>query len=241
MLVSLIIPAHDEERLIGKTVRNLLAAGVDAGLEFEVIVADDASSDQTGPVAEAAGARVVRHERRQIAATRNLGARAAKGELLIFVDADTWPNGIALLQAVAAMESGAAGGGATMKFDGAVPLVVRLLNPVVALAFRLKGRSGGAFFFCTRRALEAAGGWDETVFAAEEIFLAIELKKRGRFVVIREHVLTSGRKLRSHTAAEILGQLFRVIVKPSRLRSREALDMWYGPRKRDDPDHHHEK
>lgn len=237
LLVSLIIPAHDEERLIARTVRNLRAAAAEAGLESEVVVADDASSDRTGPLAEEAGARVVRHERRQIAATRNLGTRAAKGEMLIYVDADTWPNGLALRQAVDAMTNGAAGGGATMKFDGAVPLLVRVLNPIVAFAFRVKGRSGGAFFFCTRKALEAAGGWDETVFAAEEIFLAIALKKQGRFVVIREHVLTSGRKLRSHTAGELLGQLFKVVVKPSRLRSREHLDIWYGSKRRDDPGH----
>lgn len=237
LLVSLIIPAHDEERLIGRTVKNLREAAGAAGLDFEVVVADDASSDQTGELAAKAGARVVRHERRQIAATRNLGARASRGELLIFVDADTWPNAVALRQAVEAMEQGAAGGGASMRFDGAVPLAVRVLNPIVAFAFRLKGRSGGAFFFCSRRSLESAGWWDESVYAAEEIFLAIALTKLGRFVVIREHVLTSGRKLRSHSAWELLGQLLKVLVKPSRLHSREDLDMWYGPKRRDDPGH----
>ena len=241
MLVSFVIPAHDEERLIDRTVRNLIAAATEAGLEFEVVVADDSSSDRTGPVAEAAGARVVRHERRQIAATRNLGARSTSGEMLMFVDADTWPNAGALQQAVEAMNAGAAGGGASMKFDGTVPLYGRLLTPVVSLAFRLKGRSGGAFFFCTRRALQVAGGWDETVYAAEEIYLAIELKKSGRFVVIKEAVLTSGRKMRSHTGRELFGTLFSVVRDPTRLKSREGLDLWYGPRRRDDPGHHHEE
>lgn len=235
VLVSLIIPAHDEERLIGRTVRNLRAAGAEAGLEFEVVVADDASSDRTGPVAEEAGARVVRHERRQIAATRNLGARAAKGELLIFVDADTWPSGIALRQVVEAIEKGAVGGGASMIFDGQIPRYARLLIPVFNLGFRLKRRSGGAFFYCTRKAFEAAGEWDETVYAGEEIFFAIRLNKVGRFVVIKEPVMTSGRKLRSHSGLELFGVLCRLALSRDSLRSRDKLDVWYGPRRREDP------
>lgn len=237
VLVSIIIPAHDEERLIDRTVRNAHAAAREAGLQYEVIVVDDASIDRTGEVAAAAGARVTRHERRQIAATRNLGARTAKGDLLIFVDADTWPNALALRQSVEAMKAGAVGGGSSMAFEGRVPLFIRLISPLVNLAFRLKGRSGGAFFFCTRKALDECGGWDETVFAAEEIYLAIKLKEIGRFVVIKEWVLTSGRKARSHTVREMLGVLFRVVRDPELLKSREALDMWYGPRRRDDPDH----
>jgi len=160
VLVSLIIPAHDEERLIGETLRRLRAAAEGAtgdGVEFEVVVADDASSDATGAIARAAGARVARHERRQIAATRNLGARASRGELLIFVDADTWPNAEALRQAVEAMRGGAVGGGASMVFEGRVPLYVRALVPAVNLVFRLRRKSGGAFFFCTRAALQRAG------------------------------------------------------------------------------------
>jgi len=222
-------------RLIARTVRNLLDAAKEAGLTCEVIVADDASSDGTGRAAEEAGAAVVRHERRQISATRNLGARASFGDLLIFVDADTWPNARALRQAVDAMQAGAAGGGASMRFDGEVPLYARVIAPLFNLAFRIKGRTGGAFFFCRRKALEAVGGWDETVFAGEEIFLAIAIKRTGRFVVIREPVLTSGRKLRSHSGWELLGVLLRVVVSRGSIRRRESLDVWYGPRRRDDP------
>ncbi|MFT3684538.1 MAG: glycosyltransferase [Phycisphaerales bacterium] len=237
MRVSFIIPAHDEERLIARTVMNLRSAAAEAALDAELIVVDDASSDQTGELAAAAGAIVVRHERRQIAATRNLGARTATGELLIFVDADTWPNAMALRQAVAAMAAGAVGGGAPMRFEGRVPLCGRVLTRLFNAIFRLKGRSGGAFFFCTREALQRAGGWDETKFAAEELYLAMALKQFGRFVVIRERVLTSGRKLRSHSAKELLGVFFKVAADPTLLHSRESLDMWYGPRRRDDPDH----
>src|SRR5438105_6632938 len=91
-MISFIIPAHNEERLLGPTLRSIHAAARAAGEPYEVIVADDASTDRTTAVAEENGAQVVRIARRQIAAARNAGARQARGEYFIFVDADTVIN-----------------------------------------------------------------------------------------------------------------------------------------------------
>ena len=88
-LISFIVPAYDEENLLGATLDALHAAGKALNEPYELVVADDASTDRTATVAERHGARVVRVAHRQIAATRNSGARAAAGELFIFVDADT--------------------------------------------------------------------------------------------------------------------------------------------------------
>jgi hypothetical protein len=79
------------------------------------------------------------------------------------------------------------------------------------------------------------GGFDETLFATEEIALSRALKRQGRFVILRVPVVTSGRKLRSHSAGEILG-LFGVALRGGRasLRTRRHLGLWYG-RRRDDP------
>ena len=59
------------------------------GQPYEAIVVEDASTDSTAEVARQNNIRVVRVNQRQIAATRNSGARAAHGERLFFVDADT--------------------------------------------------------------------------------------------------------------------------------------------------------
>ena len=88
-MVSFIIPAHNEEALLGRTLASVHAAARALGEPYEVVVADDASTDRTGAVAREQGARVVAVNRRQIAAARNAGARAAAGGLLVFVDADT--------------------------------------------------------------------------------------------------------------------------------------------------------
>lgn len=237
MLVSFVIPAHNEERLIGATIGAIHAAAraaIQPPSEYEIVVADDASTDGTRALAESMGARVVSHDRRQISATRNLGARLARGERLVFVDADTRVTPAAIAFALRAMDRGAVGGGGAVRFDGRVPLYARVFLFVLTIVFRLLRLTGGAFFFCRRDALEAVGGWDESVFAGEEIELAKALKRHGRFVVVAHPVVTSGRKLRTHTAWEVLGILPRAIWHgPAMMRNRDGLDLWYGPRRED--------
>jgi hypothetical protein len=53
-------------------------------------------------------------------------------------------------------------------------------------------------------AVEAAGGFDQTMYAAEDVLLSRRLRSLGRFVTLREVVVTSGRNLRSHSAFQVL-------------------------------------
>jgi len=175
--------------------------------------------------------------RRQIAAARNAGARAAQGEYLFFVDADTRINQTHVTEAMTLLEAGYTGGGARGVMDGFIPLWSRiLLHAFCTLYFGLN-LGAGAFLFTTRRNFEATGGFDEQYFAGEEVYFSLALRKLGRFKVLREAVLTSGRKLRMYSAKEILGTLFIMIVGGPRMaRSRARLGMWYdGKRERDAP------
>src|SRR4029079_6981381 len=85
---------------------------------YEMVVADDASTDGTAAVARALGAHVVSVPHRRIAAARHRAARAAHGDLLVFVDADTLVTEAAVRGAVLAMRRGAAGGGSAIRVDG---------------------------------------------------------------------------------------------------------------------------
>ena len=76
-IISFIIPAYNEERLIASTLKALDSAAQALHEADELIVVDDASTDQTAVVARSAGAQVVSVAHRQIAATRNSGARRA--------------------------------------------------------------------------------------------------------------------------------------------------------------------
>lgn len=235
-MISFIVPAYNEQALIGRTLDALNRAARGIGKSYEIVVADDASTDQTAGIAEAHGARVVRVNVRQIAVARNAGAREAVGDKFIFVDADTVVSEAVVRLAIQAMNRGAVGGGSAARFDGQVPRWAELLNPVFVRVFRAVGLACGCFLFCTREAFEAVGGFDETLFASEEITMSQSLKRLGRFVVIPESVITSGRKLRMYSCKEML-RPFVSYLRAGRkaLKTREGLDLWYADR-REDPE-----
>jgi len=231
-MLSFIIPAYNEERLIGSTLRALNLAAKVLNEAYELIVVDDASADQTAAVAQSYGARVVSVSHRQIAASRNSGAREAKGEIFIFVDADTLANENVVKAAVEALRQGAVGGGASVHFDGSLPLYARLVLPSGIWFSRVARLAGGCFLFCTREAFKAVGGFDERFFCAEELVLGKALKQQGRFIVLRESVITSGRKLRDYPAWKLLRVVAAVVCGGRKsLMKRQGLDFWYSQRR----------
>ena len=201
---------------------------------YELVVADDASTDRTAAVAERHGARVVRVAHRHIAATRNSGAREAAGDLFIFVDADTIVSEAVVRAAVDTMRGGAVGGGAAVEFDSGVPHYAKLLMPVFAWCYRVSGFAAGCFLFCSRDAFAAVGGFDEAFFGAEEIVMSRALRNHGRFVVLRQPVTTSGRKLRTHSFVEVLRILSRLALRGSQaVKQRQGMELWYAKRRHD--------
>jgi glycosyltransferase involved in cell wall biosynthesis len=235
-VLSVIIPAYNEERLIGRSLSALTEGLRSVQEPYEVLVVDDASVDRTGAIAREHGARVVKVSHRQIAATRNAGAREARGDLFVFIDADTRAGGAVLRAAIAAMRGGAVGGGSRVRFDEPLPTYARLVHPLLLATMRTARLAAGCFLFCTREAFYAVGGFDEKMYGAEEIAMSQALKRQGRFVLLPEQVETSGRKLRAYSGMEILQVVAQLASRGSKsVESRQGLDMWYGPR-REDPE-----
>ena len=233
-LISFVIPAHNEQRLLGATLQAIHKSAEHCGSEYEIVVADDASSDGTAQVAADFGARVVSVSHRKISATRNSGAHASHGNLLIFVDADTSINTAVLKGAIGACNGGAVGGGALVNFEGRLPLYAKAVLPLMAAGMRSMRLAAGCFVFCTRAAFDATGGFDERLFGAEELAFSVALKKVGPFVILSEAVLTSGRKLRTYSALEVLGIMARGALSGGKmLERREQMGLWYGPRRED--------
>jgi len=93
MSISVIVPAYNEERYLGKTLKCIQKAKEfllkkDA-VTTEIIVVDNGSTDSTSDIAFSFGARVVTETKHNIARVRNAGASLAKGNVLVFIDADT--------------------------------------------------------------------------------------------------------------------------------------------------------
>ena len=227
-MISFIVPAYNEEHELSGTLAAIHGAASGATGPYEIIVVDDASTDATPKIASNAGAKVIPINRRQIAAARNAGARAAQGEYLFFVDADTRINQEHVSGGLSALEGGYAGGSARVAMDGFVPVWGRmLLRGFSSLYFGLN-LGAGAFLFTTRSNFDVVGGFDEQYFAGEEVYFSLELKKLGGFKVLREPVVTSARKLRMYPAKDFLRKFFGVIFRgPRGVRSRAKLSLWY--------------
>ena len=226
IVLSFIVPAYNEEFELPRTLQAIREAAGD--LAHEIIVVNDASTDRTAEIARNAGTKLISIERRQIAAARNAGARAAAGEILFFVDADTRINVRHVTGALAALEAGYAGGGARVGVEGTIPLWARVgLRLFCAIYFALN-LAAGAFLFSTRENFEAVGGMDESLFIGEEVYFSLALRKLGKFKILDEPITTSGRKLRMYSAAQILKHCVRVFFKGPRVaRSRAGLEIWY--------------
>ena len=225
-MLSFIVPAYNEELELPATIRAIQFAAKDR--QYEIVVVDDASTDATAKIARDAGAKVVSINRRQIAAARTAGANAASGDILFFVDADTHINQKHVSGAIAALQNGFAGGGAQIAVGGTIPLWSRVFIKTFCLFYFALNFAAGAFLFTTRKNFGKVGGFDETLFIGEEVHFSLALRKLGRFKILREPIVTSGRKLRMYSAGEILGNAFRVIIRgPRAARSREGLHIWY--------------
>lgn len=241
MKISLIIPAFNEERLLGASLASIQTAAAAferRGWERELIVCDNHSTDQTAAIARAAGARVVFEPVNQIARARNCGAAAATGDWLVFVDADSHPSAELFDDVAAQILAGAClAGGCTLRMDErywAGGFLTQLWNFIS----RWRRLLAGSFIFCETAAFRELGGFSQELYVGEELELSTRLKRlaadRGRTIMVlhRHPLVTSARKLRLYTAREHLFFLLRAVFRRRRtLRSPQASHLWYDGRR----------
>jgi glycosyltransferase involved in cell wall biosynthesis len=241
VLISVIIPAFNEEHLLGESLRQVRAAMtafVRRGWQAELIVCDNNSTDRTAEVARAAGATVVFEPINQISRARNRGAEAATGQWLLFVDADTHPSAELFDDVAAQITTGRClAGGSTIRLEAGYRTgdAITALWNMVSRTFRLMA---GSFIFCETAAFRKLGGFDIQLFASEEIELSKRLKKlaraeRRKIVILHRHpILTSARKLRLYTAREHLVFMTKCVLSGGKLlNNREACHTWYDGRR----------
>ena len=242
MKISVIIPAFNEERLIGETLRHVKAAMAvfdQRGWQSELIVCDNNSTDRTAELARAAGATVVFEPVNQIARARNRGAEGASGDWLIFVDADCSPTPELFAAVACEIDGGRClAGGCLVRYEQASWLTAWAVRGWNRLS-QAKQWMAGSFIFCEAKAFRQIGGFNLELFASEEIDLSKRLKKLARetgreIMILREvSLMTSARKLRLYSWWEHLRFLARVCVRPRRaLRNRAACHQyWYDGRR----------
>ena len=201
MKLSIIVPAYNEEKLIGETLRHIQAARAKLTDESELIVVDNESTDRTREIAESAGALVVTEPVKNIGAVRNAGARAAKGEIFAFFDADTFvPENMLIAIDQALRDPKCLGGAVAVSYGNFKRGWLNFLSRAWRFWGGVFNMKQGAAQFCRRSSFEAIGGYDERIFLGEDIDFYWRLtryakEKAGTLRFIEEpQVITSTRR-----------------------------------------------
>ncbi len=236
---SLVIPAYNEELLLPRLLETIAEArtryrfGAEA---VQVVVADNTSSDATAAVAEKYGCEVVSVPERRIATVRNGGARAAVGEIVSFVDADTriHPetfNAIEDVLATGRVVAGATG----VRLDRWSPGIAATYALYMPFVWALRMDTG--VVFCRRTDFEAVGGYDERRAFGEDVQLLVDLRRVGRKRGQRLTRLTSVKAVAStrkfdthgdwHYFTEIIRLLPLILWSPKSTNA-FAERYWYG-------------
>ena len=203
---TVVIPAHNEEKYIGKCLRAVKNAAKYVGPKnVEIIVVANRCTDKTAEIAEHYGARVLKNDDKCIAAIRNTGVNAANGEIVVTIDADSMMTKYSLAEIKSMLRSGRyVGGGTNSLFDrmslGIAFSSMYVMINLIPLMIKSGGYLSGAMFWSYKRDFEAIGGFDESLVSLEDMDFAKRLRKLGadrgqKYGTLRRScVITSSRK-----------------------------------------------
>jgi glycosyltransferase involved in cell wall biosynthesis len=230
--LSVIVPAWNEEKRVGTAILSLQRAAAryqtDRGATTEIIVVDNNSSDKTAEVARQHGATVVFEPVNNIGKARNAGVKAARGKYLAFCDADNEVTENLLTLIHDHLEDPKMAGGGTWIEPATRNLKINFFYLLWGIYVRCS-RVGVGMMHCRKADFDSFGGFDETIYAAEDLQLAYDLKKIGKFNLIHKGwIITSTRKIDQTPLftmiAKLIGFSFGLQKK---IRSKEYCEHWY--------------
>lgn len=176
--ISVVIPAHNEEKYVVRCINSIKAAAKRYGGSVEAIVVCNRCTDNTEQLAKSAGVRVVTDESRCIAQVRNTGIAAARGDVIITIDCDNRMTPDTINEVCELLDSGKyIGGGAPIRFERlSFPLWMNEL--MCDVGFAATGLYCG-MFWAEKSAFDAIGGFAD-IRAMEDVATAKKLRAYGK-------------------------------------------------------------
>jgi glycosyltransferase involved in cell wall biosynthesis len=203
--VSVVVPTFQEGRYVG----GLLSKLSKAGPNFEAIVVDGGSTDDTVKVAEQFTDKVYVINQRGIAVAKNFGARKSRGEIIVFLDTDVSPPPDFVDKTLGAFRDRRVAG-ATCNIMPLNPRVsefvfFKFYNKLLQFMTRFKPHSRGEFLAVRKEAFVKVGGFDERLPCIEDHDFALRVSKLGKFCFISDLcVYESMRRIRKSGLLNVL-------------------------------------
>lgn len=197
--LSIIIPTLNEEAYLELTLNSILDQNYNG--KYEIIVADGMSTDKTVKIAKKYTKNVIRVKRRGIGAGRNAGALKARGDVLVFMDADSLLLPNALTELVKPFGNQNVVGVTCSILPSSNKLedfiIYRLLNELVKFSIKMKkAHVSGVCIACTNDAFKRIGGFNENLSTAEDTDFSIRLNNLGKIEYVdKATIMTSVRRL----------------------------------------------
>jgi glycosyltransferase involved in cell wall biosynthesis len=232
MSVSIVIPAHNEEKFLPRCLDSAEAAIKLSPEPVEIIVVCNRCTDRTEAIARMRGCTVVTDESRNLARIRNRGVSAATGDIILTIDADSWMVPGVIAEAISRLRSGRYVGGGTLVRPERIS--IGIVCSLFVLVPRMVARSifYGGLFWCFKRDFAAIGGFDESLISVEDADFAVRLKKFGKKTgrtygsLGRNYIWTSCRKF-DQFGDWVLVRNPRLVAAIFSGRDQKAADLFY--------------
>ncbi len=198
--ISIIIPAHNEEKNIAECIRSIHNAALNiSNFRYEIIVVLNRCTDKTGEIAETLGAKTINNETKNLSCIRNAGVAESLGEIVVTIDADSQMSENLLRDINNVMKTKNFIGGGALILPQRWSLGI-FVTGLLVLGLLLYYRVSVGIFFCRREDFKKIGGFNEEMFSAEDIDFAKRLRALGRERklkykhILKSYILTSCRK-----------------------------------------------
>ncbi|PHR99725.1 MAG: glycosyl transferase family 2 [Leeuwenhoekiella sp.] len=228
-MLSIIIPVYNESANLPVLLKHLLRSAKAPEL-LEILVVDGGSTDDTLALGEKFKAanrvnlQLLQSEKGR-AKQMNTGARAARGSILYFLHADSFPPEHFDQYIRDEIERGNPAGCFRMQFDSN-HWWLRLASYLTKFSWRAS-RGGDQSQFITRELFDEIGGYDERYIIYEDNILINELYARKKFVVIQQPLKSSARMYEKYGVWYVQYHFWSIYVKKWMGASAEELHAYY--------------
>jgi len=199
LLFSVVIPVHNEENYILNTLKRVSTQSIKRS-DYEIIIGDAYSSDKTVVLSKKYADKIIKNHTTNPAQGRNCGAKKAKGEIIVFIDADTWIRKDALQKIKETISKGYIGGtfevagiNATLADKIAIKLIMFLERLFYFLGFITVN---GQCLFIKKSIFNKISGFNNDLDINEDHDFMRRAKKYGKIALLHDKVMVSLRRIR---------------------------------------------